>query len=113
MVSKLYIFSFSVIILYHSYIDFNKSPEPYDGQISLCPADVTLPEVNDNTHYSVSFGMISLYKQGTWRGLDQNISNAFLGSDEADTICRQIGYTGAVTGSAVAKSTSQYTFDEC
>ena len=94
-------------------IDFNKSPEPFDGQLSLCPANITLPKDNNNIRYSTSFGMISLYKQGTWRGLDQNVSQAFLGSDEADTICRQIGYTGAVPGSAVAKNTSQYHFDQC
>ena len=72
-----------------------------------------LPGANNNTHYSTSFGMVSLYKQGTWRGIDQNTSGAFLGSDEAVTLCRQLGYTGAVSGSAVAKSTSQYTFDKC
>ena len=70
-----------------------------------------------DARYSTSFGMISLYKQGIWRGLDQSVSTVFLGSDEADTICRQIGYTGAVPGSAVAKSTLDknisYTFDRC
>jgi hypothetical protein len=36
-----------------------------------------------------------------------------LGSIEGDTICKQMGYTGAIPGSAVARSASSYTFDTC
>ena len=105
-------FGFNVVI---SFSDFNNPLKPYDGQLSLCAADTTLPKLNNNTRYSISFGMVSLYKleTDTWRGVDQNVSNTFLGSDEGDTICRQMGYTGAVPGSAIAKSASTFTFSNC
>ena len=95
--------------------DFSITLEPYDGQLSLCHADAMLPASNNGTHYSVSFGVVSLYRKNskTWRGLEQNSSNALLGCLAADTICRQIGYTGAEPGSAVAISATNYKFNNC
>ena len=52
---------------------------------------------------------------GGWRGINQNksTSDAFLGSIEADAICRQMGYTGAIPGSAVTVNASGYMFQTC
>lgn len=96
-------------------LDFSTPLDPYDGQLSLCPVDTMLPSSNNGTHYSVSFGVVILYMKytKTWRGLEQNSSNAFLGCYEADTVCRQMGYTGAEPGSAVAISATSYKFNNC
>ena len=82
----------------------------YDGQIMLCPPDDTLA-------YDISsFGMIVMYlsKYNTWRGLNQPNNSVALGTNEADTICRQLGYTGARPGSAVTRrAVPDYTFHHC
>ena len=80
----------------------------YYGQIMLCPPDDTLIS---------SFGMIIIYssKYDTWRGLNQATltSDVALETNEADTICRQLGYTGARPGSAVTKQAVYNNFEQC
>ena len=91
-------------------IDFNTPLKPYNGKLALCPTDNATSD--PNIRLSVSFGMVSLYfaSHGTWRGLD---TSALLGTTEANAICRQMGYTGAVLGSATALSASDRTVDMC
>ena len=45
-----------------------------------------------------------------WRGIIQASGGGggLLSSDEADAICRQLGFTDAVVGSAVARSSTSY-----
>ena len=90
----------------------NKQLTPYDGEVRLCPPD---QEISGNTKSSVSYGVPALYfaDYGVWRGILQAQSNAFLGNTEANAICRQMGFTGAIPGSATARNASNYTFDQC
>ena len=74
----------------------------YDSQLLLCPPD----QADDISGiYSTSFGLVVMYssKYGIWRGLNQPNDSAALGGNEADTICRQLGFTDAVPGSAVTE----------
>ena len=61
------------------------------------------------------YGVISVYYEHyrVWRGLNQYDSNTPLGSNEADAICRQMGYTGSITGTIVTRNASDYPFDNC
>lgn len=87
----------------------------YDGIIRLCPPDGINDDPNNIT--SVSFGVVALsFTDYTyWRGVLQRPTdkNAQLGGNEADAICRQLGYTGAIVGSAASKNSSGYTFEHC
>ena len=93
------------------YLD-NKQLTPYNGEVRLCPPD---QEISSNIKSSISYGVPALYfaEYGVWRGIIQTQSNAFLGNTEANAICRQMGYTGAIPGSATARNASNYTFDNC
>ena len=66
-----------------------------------------------NNITSISFGVVALNIGGQWRGIIQASggSSGLLGSDEADAICRQLGFTDAVIGSAVARSSTSYSSD--
>ena len=88
----------------------------YDGQIALCPSDSAIKADRDaKTTTSVSFGVVSLYFKDRkhWRGLNQQSSSAPMGGNEADAICRQMGYTQALSESAIARDASGYTFNDC
>lgn len=82
----------------------------YDGQIKLCPHN------NAPNNISTSFGLITMFLKNTWRGLNQPNGSAVLGTNEADTICRQLGYTGAIPGSAITRrayESPEITFEHC
>ena len=84
-----------------------KQSPGYDGEVYLCPPN------NFPSRYSVSTGLVRLSLHRQWRGINQN-SPKPLGSREADSICRQLGYTGAVPNSAVtAKATSNPYYSHC
>jgi hypothetical protein len=71
------------------------SEDPFDGQVRLCPPK-QFPK-----NQSVSTGLVLIYLHKDWRGINQPKDSAYpLGSHEADSICRQLGYTGAVVNSA-------------
>ena len=90
--------------------DFTKPLSPYNGKLALCPPDNATSGPNER--FSVSFGIVSLYLEGhdTWRGID---TKTLLGITEANAICRQMGFTGAQRGSAVALSATDQTFNGC
>ena len=100
------------VIIDHNKVGFSpgKPLPPYNGQLALCPADSATDD--PDVKLSVSSGMVSLYLKldGTWRGLN---TKTLLGTTEANTICRQMGFTGAVPGSAVQRSASASTFKKC
>lgn len=80
-----------------------------DTQIKLCPP------YNASTDNNTLFGLITMYLSGndSWRGLNQP-DNHRLGKNEADTICRQLGYAEAVPGSAVTRrELLDYDFNHC
>ena len=87
----------------------------YDGEVRLCPPRAMQGDSNNIS--SISFGVVALYftEYDSWRGVIQlpTDSNALLGGNEADAICRQMGYTGAIVGSAISKSATSYNFDDC
>ena len=64
---------------------------------------------------SISYGLVALRFHSEWRGVTQisEDTKALLGGTEADAICRQLGYTDAVIGSAVARSATGYSFESC
>ena len=101
------------MVLNHA-IEFDDEMAHYDGEITLCPPDV--PQGNANITSS-SFGVVTLYLQehNVWRGINQNGTElkSFLGSFEADSICRQMGFTGAIPGSAITINASAYAFENC
>ena len=69
-------------------------PELYNGQVRLCA-----PAGFHNDTQSTSFGVAQLYLKvhgGGWGGVNQHNMSVPLGSYEADSICRQLGYTNAV-----------------
>ena len=87
-------------------------PTAYDGEIRLCPPDGTLNNPNSVNITSVSFGVVALNIGSQWRGIVQLSGAGLLGSNEANAICRQLGFTEAVIGSAVARSATNYNFDD-
>ena len=90
-------------------------PTPYNGEIRLCPPDNVVRTPSNVS--SISFGVVAIYfdTHKTWRGLIQISDNALLGSNEANAICQQLGYSDAIVGSAVSKSSviTSYTFKRC
>ena len=88
----------------------------YDGQLSLCPPD---PDTANSTSsiFSKSFGLVIMYssKYDIWRGFNQPNGSIALRGNEADAVCRQLGFTGAIPGSAVTQRAlpSNYTFQHC
>ena len=99
------------------FVDFNNRLEAYDGEIRLCPPDSAVNDLNNKS--STSFGVVSLHisfgDEGLWRGIIQLSPgrDGFLSTNEANAICRQLGFTDAVVGSAVARSATGYSFDNC
>ena len=80
-----------------------------DTQIKLCPPH------NASTTNNALFGLITMYLSGndSWRGLNQPDDHR-LSENEADTICRQLGYEEAVPGSAVTRREfPDYDFNHC
>ena len=108
-----------ISILPSDRIDNTNPPVPYyNGQLKLCPSDDQIS--NDDaskTITSTSQGVVSLHINGIWRGINQPAQSsgtgAPLGGTEADAICRQMGFTQAVSGSALSKDASGYTFHDC
>jgi hypothetical protein len=83
---------------------------PYNGQVALCPID------NDSANItSTSFGLVGIYYKdyGAWKGINQRRDGRQLGAYEADTICRDMGFTGAYSGTAVIRSVENYGFSKC
>ena len=96
--------------------DFEKPLAPYDGQVALCYSDSAHnSNTNNNITTSTSFGVIGIYYKdySEWRGINQRGGQPVLKGNEADTICRQMGFTEAYPGSAMTITASNYTFDHC
>ena len=103
------------MLLLHT-ADFEKPLVPYDGQVALCNSDSAyISDAANNVTTSVSFGVISIYYKDhdSWRGLNQRDGQPALVGNEADAICRQMGFTGAYPHSAVTINASNYTFRNC
>lgn len=81
---------------------------PYEGQVNLCP-----PQNFPIYNCTVSTGLVLINMYGQWRGLNQNSSYPRLGSHEANSICRQLGYTHAVVNSAIAMNSTGETYSHC
>ena len=80
--------------------------EGYPGQVYLCP-----PEGFYSLNQSVSMGLVVLYFPDSWRTI--NLKTQSDTSDLLDSLCRQLGFTRAVTNSGVARRASPYSFDYC
>ena len=108
---KYILLHFDIVVIIHT--DFTKPLDPYDGQVALCPVDLT----NGNKNISsTSFGLVGIYYEnndyGSWKGINQK-DGKFLGAYEGDTICRQMGFTGAYPGTAVTRNVDNYNFSNC
>lgn len=84
----------------------------YDGQLQLCPPD---DDEDISNLFSTSFGLVAMYssKYDIWRGFNQPSDSVVLGGNEADAVCRQLGYTEAIPGSALTQRAMlpNYTFN--
>jgi hypothetical protein len=103
-------------LFYIPCVDFEKPLAPYDGQVALCHSDSAHNnDINKNITTSISFGVIGIYYKDydAWRGVNQRDGQPFLEGNEADAICRQMGFTEAYPGSAVMINASDYTFNHC
>lgn len=78
----------------------------YHGQVHLCP-----PEDFYSLNQSVSTGLVMLYLHDSWRTI--NLKTQSDTSDLIDSLCRQLGFTGAVANSGIARRASPYSFDYC
>ena len=102
-----------MIILYYTDDEELTTPH-YSGEVGLCPSDGMIANDNaSNTITSISSGVVSLHLNNQWRGINQASGSIPLGGNEADAICRQMGYTHAAGGSALARVASSYTFTKC
>ena len=100
----------------YSPTDFEEPLTPYDGQVALCPSDdAQNSDDGSNITTSTSFGVVSIYYKthDVWRGLNQRNGQPALEGNNADAICRQMGFTEAYPGSAVTINASDYTFNNC
>ena len=96
--------------------DLEKPLAPYNGQVALCHSDgAHNNDANRNITTSTSFGVIGIHYKDydAWRGLNQRDGQPSLEGNEADALCRQMGFTQAYPGSAVTMNASDYTFDHC
>lgn len=87
--------------------------KPYDGQVYLCPPDET---EFDSRNASISFGLIGIFLNGEWRGLNQPVGNTVLRKNAGDALCRQLGYTDAISTSAITSNAAKqfnFTFNNC
>ena len=86
--------------IFHSIADKNLTDAPYNGQVYLCP-----PKDFEKQNRSTSTGLVLVYLHHSWG----TISGAKqLGSQERDTLCRQLGFTRSNFGGA-----SDYDYDHC
>ena len=108
---KLYLLVHCIVWVTIFHADFTKPLDPYDGQVALCPTDDT----NSSDIFSTSFGLVGIYYQQyeAWKGIYQRRDGKPLGVYEADAICRQMGFTGAYPGTAVAISVNNHSFSNC
>ena len=72
-----------------------KQDKAYDGQVRLCPPSAPSGMATSG-EASVSMGLVQIYLNGDWGQINQYTFNHTLGSHEADSICRQLGYTNAI-----------------
>ena len=87
--------------------------KPYDGQVYLCPPDET---ERDSRNTSVSVGLIGIFLKGEWRGLNQPVGHTALRKNAGDAICRQLGYTDAISTSIITSKAAKqfnFTFNNC
>ena len=111
--------TWNVHIIITNYCDSTDMTKPlnsgkYDGQLLLCPPD---DYEETSSLFSISFGLIVMYssKYEIWRGFNQPNNSAVLRGNEADAVCRQLGYTQAIPGSALTQRAMlpNYTFNHC
>ena len=80
----------------------------FDGHIRLCP-----PRGFPVGNQSVSTGLVLISFHNEWRGINQQNPGYPLGSREADSICKQLGYTGAVVNSAKPWNATSENYNSC
>ena len=98
-----------IIPVVHTLPGQRLSDNPFDGQVRLCP-----PKNFPSGTQSVSTGLVLINLHKEWRGINQPKNSAYpLGSREADSICRQLGYTGAVINSARPWSATLEGYSNC
>ena len=80
----------------------------------LCPPDKI---VNESFYPSVqvSFGLVTIYHNGFWGSINQKSIQVPFGQFEADSVCRQLGFTGSADDSIRTASSysDEYNFSTC
>ena len=92
-----------------------KDEYAYPGQVQLCPPDQLTSESDTNPALQVSMGIVSVYEHELWASLNENNSSNRVTHQQANSICQQMGFTGAVVDSirTVGSYAGQYTFTNC
>ena len=107
-----------ILILYYQACSYDRErillstdeelPNLFDGQVRLCP-----PRDFPNGIQSASTGLVLINLHGVWRGINQLNSSYPLGIRVADSVCRQLGYTGAVVNSAKPWNATAEDYSNC
>ena len=96
-------------LLLQYYTDFTKPLPLYDGQVSLCPVNT-----NSVNKSSTSYGLVGIYYKDNEAIKEINQKGELpLGGVEADTICLNMGFTGAYPGSAVTRNVDNFKYSNC
>ena len=107
-----YVWHLTLLYYIFTILDFDNPLSPYDGQVVLCPPQL----VGIDNIRSTSFGVVGLRLKDLIMGISQPAKSLPLAGSEADAICRQLGYTEAIPGSAATKAAyeaQQYMFNHC
>ena len=95
------------LVLFDHLYTVNSSAQEYEGQVNLCP-----PDGFPLGKQSVSTGLVQIHLYREKKGINQNTSQR-LKTHVADSICRQLGYTNAVTNSPATAKTTNQNFSNC
>ena len=93
-----------ILLIKSHFINFafvGMANSPYNGQVRLCSPDGFPVRTQ-----SVSIGLVQIYLYGGWGGINQHNFSHPLGSNTANSICRQLGYTNAVAGSVMTQKSA-------
>ena len=84
----------------------------YEGKVQLCPPDNVIDDMSYLAR-QISFGIVSVYMNSLWGSVNENSTSSF-GYNQANSICKQLGFTGAVKDSVRTVNTySSYSFTRC
>ena len=101
-------------------MDYPLTEKAYQGQVQLCPPDQLTSDTSHTTiprpALQVSMGIVSVFERKLWGSLNYGDygTGVTVTHQQANSICRQLGFTGAVVDSArTVGNYGQYNFTNC